>query len=116
MPDNYKNIKAFYPYYLADHQNAKSRLLHFIGTALVIVILIYAIFTLNWKLLLLLPLVGYGFAWIGHFWFEKNRPASFKYPLYSLMSDFMMFWDIMTFQIDDKLENAKQTVENNSKG
>jgi hypothetical protein len=51
------------------------------------------------KLLFSLPVIGYGFAWIGHFIFEKNRPATFKYPLYSLMGDFKMFWDVVTGKI-----------------
>lgn len=46
-----------------------------------------------------MPIIGYGFAWVGHFFFEKNRPATFKYPLYSLMGDFRMFWDILTGRV-----------------
>ena len=60
-----------------------------------VVILAYAIFTQSWLALAALPLVGYGFAWIGHFVFEKNRPATFQYPLYSLMGDWVMFKDIL---------------------
>jgi hypothetical protein len=81
-------------------------LLHFIGTGLVIFLLVFGIATQQWKLLAFIPLAGYGFAWIGHFVFEKNKPATFKYPAYSLISDFIMFWHILTFQINDKLAEA----------
>ena len=56
------------------------------------------------------PLFGYGFAWVGQFFFEKNRPATFKYPLYSLGSDFVMFFHILTMQIDKKVDEAHQTI------
>jgi hypothetical protein len=55
-----------------------------------------------------MPLAGYGFAWVGHFMIEKNKPATFKYPFFSLASDFIMFWHILTFQITKKLEDAKK--------
>jgi hypothetical protein len=86
-----KSFKEFYPYYLNEHMDPTCRTLHFIGTGGVIGILIYAIVTQNWILLWALPLCGYGFAWVGHFFFEKNKPATFKYPLWSLGSDFVMF-------------------------
>ncbi|KZZ63224.1 DUF962 domain-containing protein, partial [Oleiphilus sp. HI0128] len=85
----------FYPYYLSEHSNATCRRLHFLGTALVILLLVTLISTQNWSLLIALPLVGYGFAWVGHFFFEKNRPATFTYPLWSLMGDFVMFKDML---------------------
>ena len=90
-----KTYKAFYPYYLSEHENLTCRVLHFIGTALVISITIYSLTVSNYKLLWLLPLIGYGFAWIGHFFYEKNKPATFKYPLWSLYSDFKMFFGIL---------------------
>ena len=55
------------------------------------------------KLFELIPLTGYGFAWVGHFFIEKNRPATFTYPFYSLAGDFVMFWDILTGQINKKI-------------
>lgn len=55
-----------------------------------------------------MPLAGYGFAWVGHFMIEKNKPATFKYPFFSLASDFIMFWHILTFQINNKLEAANK--------
>lgn len=91
----YQSFKEFYPYYLSEHSNATCRRLHFVGTALVILLLATLISTQNWSLLIALPLVGYGFAWVGHFFFEKNRPATFTYPLWSLMGDFVMFKDML---------------------
>ena len=61
-------------------------------------------------LLFFMPLAGYGFAWFGHFMIEKNKPATFKYPFYSLASDFIMFWHILTFQINDKLKEAHSKI------
>ena len=106
MEKTYQTLKEFYPYYLTEHRNATSRRLHFIGTALFIALLIYALFEAKWTLLMGVPLLGYGFAWVGHYFFERNKPATFKYPLFSLMSDFIMFWDILTGQIDRKLRDA----------
>lgn len=93
--DKFENFREFYNFYLTEHSHPVSRLLHFIGTGLVIFITFYGIFTDQFKLLWFIPLVGYGFAWVGHFFFEKNKPATFKHPFYSLGSDFVMFFDIV---------------------
>ncbi|MCH7406298.1 DUF962 domain-containing protein [Belliella aquatica] len=95
MVKRIKSLKEFYPYYLKEHQHPTSRLLHFIGTGIVIILLLSAIISSRYIYLILIPLVGYGFAWIGHFYFEKNKPATFKYPFYSLASDFLLFFDIL---------------------
>jgi hypothetical protein len=107
----YKSFWSFYPYYLTEHGDITNRTLHFIGTALLLVILIVAITIQKWWMLALIPVVGYGFAWAGHFFVEKNKPATFTYPLYSLGSDFVMFWHILTGQISKKLEEAKKIIE-----
>jgi len=86
---------AFYQFYLAEHQNKTCRILHFIGTFLVFVIAFLAFYMSKSTLWWFVPLVGYGFAWVGHFFFEKNKPATFKYPLWSLISDFKMFFDLL---------------------
>ena len=104
----YKSFKAFYPYYLKEHADYKNRVLHFIGTLLLISFLITGIITGRWWFFALIPVTGYGFAWVGHFFIEKNRPATFTYPFYSLAGDFVMFWDILTGQI-----NKKRSVINN---
>src|SRR5690606_8007824 len=95
----FKTFKEFYPFYLSEHSDKTNRTLHFIGTSLLLTVLIYALATQQYKLILLCPLFGYGFAWVGHFGFEKNKPASFKQPVYSLMGDFAMFWQLLTRQI-----------------
>ena len=107
----YKTLMQFYPYYLTEHSNFTNRVLHFIGTGIVISILIFGVVTQNYMLLFFIPIAGYGFAWFGHFMIEKNKPATFKYPLYSLASDFIMFWHILTFQIEAKVENAKKVIQ-----
>src|SRR5215216_1053758 len=89
-PRRFSSFDEFYPLYLEEHADRTSRWLHFIGTSLAILLLVYAIVTRRWSALILVPIVGYGFAWIGHYIFEKNRPATFRHPLYSLMGDFRM--------------------------
>jgi hypothetical protein len=95
MEKKYTTLKEFYPYYLEEHQNSTCRVLHFIGTGLVFLILFAGIFTANYSWLISIPFVGYGFAWVGHFFFEKNKPATFQYPLFSLASDFKLFFDLL---------------------
>lgn len=94
----YTNFKDFYPFYLQEHSNRTCRLLHVIGTSLVVLVLFFSLFTQQFKWLFSLPVVGYGFAWIGHYFFEKNVPATFTYPLYSFMGDWVMWWQSITFQ------------------
>lgn len=104
----YKSFWSFYPYYLTEHGDKKNRMLHFTGTAILIILVIASIVLQKWWMLILVPICGYGFAWFGHFFIEKNKPATFTYPLYSLGSDFVMFWHILTGQIQKKLEEAKR--------
>lgn len=99
MPKTFNNFKEFYPYYLKEHTDPKCRLLHFVGSALVLVLIGFVIVNRQWVWLWLLPVIGYGFAWVGHFFFEKNKPATFTYPLYSLMGDWVMFKDILIGKI-----------------
>jgi hypothetical protein len=103
-----QSFGEFYYYYLTEHSNTISRSLHFIGTGLVIAMFITALVLQKWILLALIPVAGYGFAWFGHAFFEKNKPATFKYPLWSLGSDFIMFWHILSGQINDKMTEAKK--------
>jgi len=95
----FNSFKAFYPYYLKEHRNVTCRRLHFIGSLLVLMVIITALLSQKYALLWLLPFIGYGFAWVGHFFFEKNRPATFKHPFYSLWGDWVMFKDILTGKI-----------------
>ncbi|MFK8053205.1 MAG: Mpo1-like protein [Woeseiaceae bacterium] len=91
----FDSFAAFYPYYLAEHDNVICRRLHFVGSLLVISCLVAFAVTGVAGWLLAMPFCGYGFAWMGHFFFEKNRPATFRYPLYSLAGDWVMFKDIL---------------------
>lgn len=97
--DRFKSFAEFYPYYLQEHSNATCRRLHYVGSLLVLGVLAYAVLTQQWLWLLALPVIGYGFAWIGHFVFEKNRPATFDYPFYSLIGDWVMLKDAFTGRI-----------------
>lgn len=100
----YTSFKSFYPYYLSEHCNVINRKIHFIGTLLLILSLFIGIFSGKIIFFILIPFLGYGFAWVGHFFIEKNKPATFTYPFYSLASDFVMFWDMLTGKINNKLE------------
>ena len=91
----YRTFHDFYPFYLTEHSRSGTRRLHFAGTLLVLLTLVYAVAAGRWGLLVLVPLFGYGFAWAGHFFVERNRPATFQYPLYSLAGDFRMFADML---------------------
>lgn len=91
----YQSLKEFYPFYLSEHRNTTCRVLHFMGTALVLLSFLGFLVSLNYRFLLAMPLLGYGFAWLGHFFFEKNKPATFQYPAYSLASDFLLFFDLV---------------------
>ena len=92
----FSRFSEFYPYYLSEHKNQTCRRLHFVGSLLVLMVLAYVLFSHRWVFLWLLPIIGYGFAWIGHYFFEKNKPATFKHPWYSLIGDWVMFKDILT--------------------
>lgn len=93
--ERFTSLKEFFPFYLGEHRNPTSRVLHFIGTALIAVWIVLAVVTRNAMWLWLIPVGGYGFAWVGHAFFERNKPATFKYPLYSLASDFILFWRLL---------------------
>jgi len=99
MDRRFHTFAEFYPYYLSEHSDPACRRLHFIGSFAVVITLAAAIVTGRWMLLLLLPVIGYGFAWVGHYFFEHNRPATFTYPLYSFLGDWVMFKDMLTGRI-----------------
>ncbi|MFC5579765.1 Mpo1-like protein [Rhodanobacter terrae] len=95
----FTRFSEFYPYYLGEHRNRTCRRLHFIGSTLVILIVLLAIVSGQPRWLWLAPIAGYGFAWIGHYVYEKNRPATFRHPLYSLMGDWVMYWQALRGKI-----------------
>lgn len=90
-----KSFREFYPYYLEEHRKKGNRLLHFFGTSLFFLFVLAAIF-LKWGWGILVGVIAaYGFAWIGHYFIEKNRPATFRYPLWSLLSDFKLYFQLL---------------------
>jgi hypothetical protein len=95
----YATFSEFYPFYLSEHSNRTCRRLHFVGTSLGLVFLLHAFSTLDFRWLLAGLVCGYAFAWTGHFFFEHNRPATFTYPLWSFMGDWVMWKDILTGKI-----------------
>lgn len=95
----FASFAEFYPYYLKEHSNRTCRRLHFVGSSLVIAVLVLALVTGRASWLWLVPVLGYGFAWVGHFFFEKNRPATFKHPWYSLLGDWVMFGHMLRGKI-----------------
>lgn len=92
----YRAFADFYPFYLSEHMNRTSRRLHFTGTSIAAALIVTVALTQMWWLLLVGLIQGYAFAWVGHFVFEHNRPATFKYPFYSLAGDWRMWWEILT--------------------
>ena len=101
-----KTFAEFWPYYLREHAKPETRALHYVGTSLVVALLLWAVVTGNWSLMWFAPLAGYGFAWLAHFGVEKNRPATFKYPLWSLASDFKMWAYWLTGRLGKELDRA----------
>ncbi len=99
MTDRFTSFAEFYPFYLSEHSNRTCRRLHFAGTSLVLGTVVAALATGNAWWLAAAPVAGYGFAWVGHFAFEHNRPATFAHPLYSLMGDWVMYKDMLTGRI-----------------
>jgi hypothetical protein len=95
----FASFREFYPFYLGEHANRTSRRLHFVGSCGVLLLVGVALVSARPLWLLAALLCGYGFAWIGHFFFEKNRPATFRHPLYSFVGDWVMFADILRGRI-----------------
>jgi hypothetical protein len=105
MSERYRTYEEFWPFYVSQHRNATCRRLHFVGTTLVFTAVAFALVSSPWWLLAA-PLAGYGFAWVGHFFFERNRPATFLYPLWSLRGDFRMYRLILTGKMQPEIDRA----------
>jgi hypothetical protein len=105
MDTRYASFEEFWPFYVSQHRDATNRTLHFVGTSLVLVCLALGVLV-DPLLLLAAPFCGYGFAWVGHFFFEKNRPATFRYPLWSLRADFRMYRLMLLGRMRPELERA----------
>jgi len=98
--------REFWPYYLREHADPRTRTIHFFGTGLATVLLVAALATRQYWLLVVMLFAGYGPAWFGHFFIEKNRPATFTYPFWSLFSDFRMAYAWLTGRLDVELARA----------
>lgn len=103
--NRYTSFAEFWPFYVREHSKPLTRWLHFIGTASLFPLAVFAIAN-NLYILFLLPVAGYGFAWYAHYFVEKNRPATFKYPLWSLMADFKMFFLMLRGRMQKEIERC----------
>ncbi len=106
MTERYRSFAAFWPFYLREHARPLTRALHYAGTSLVVVLLIAGFVTGRTLLFWLIPVAGYGFAWVAHFTVERNRPATFTYPLWSLYADFLMWAFWITGRLGAELQRA----------
>lgn len=100
------SFAEFWPFYLREHSKPETRALHYIGTSLAVAFAVTALLFGQWWLLLLFPVAGYAFAWIAHFGIEKNRPATFTYPLWSLAADFKMWGLWLSGRLGPELRRA----------
>lgn len=101
-----ETFEEFWDFYVGEHKEKANRVLHFIGTTAAVGCVAGGLLTKRRWLLLLAPVVGYGPAWVGHFFIEKNKPASFKYPLWSLQADFVMWWKTVKGEMDAEVERV----------
>jgi len=104
------SFEQFYIYYLTEHDNPTCRRLHYLGSTMVLAMLVFCLASSQWQWLWSLPVLGYGPAWIGHFVFERNKPASFRHPFYSFCADWVMLKDAVTGQLSSKLQATKSRV------
>ena len=95
MKTRYGSFAGFYPFYLSEHSNRTCRRLHFVGTSAAFFLILQAIESLNGWWILAALVAGYGFAWFGHVFFERNRPATFSHPFYSFVGDWVMWKDML---------------------
>jgi hypothetical protein len=95
----YRTFGEFYPFYLSEHANRTSRRLHFVGTSVAVALLVSAVMWQTWWLVVVAVVQGYAFAWVGHFFFEHNKPATFEYPRFSFMGDWRLWWEILSGKV-----------------
>ncbi len=104
--ERYRTFDDFWPHYLREHSKRSTRLYHYVGTSLVVGLAAAALAKRKPWLVAAVPVAGYGFAWAGHALAERNRPATFTYPSWSLRADFKMWALGMTGQLGPHLESA----------
>jgi hypothetical protein len=100
----FQNYQSFWPYYVSQHLHPRNRILHFIGTTIGLVILAVTLLQKKWCWILGVPVSGYAFASYGHFFVEKNKPATFQYPWWSIRADFQMFFLICTGRMQAEIK------------
>ncbi len=101
--DRYQTFSQFWSFYLSEHSVPQCRLQHFFGTSIALTLIVVMVLTGDTVWLLAAVISGYACAWWGHFVFEKNRPATFRYPLWSFIGDWKMFWMMLNGTLDDEL-------------
>lgn len=101
-----QSFAEFWPYYVGEHRSPLCRALHFIGSSLALAAIAAAVVLQSWWILLAAPIAGYGFAWTGHFFVEKNKPASFRYPLWSFIADWKMWAYTLTGRMAVEVERT----------
>jgi hypothetical protein len=104
-----RTFEDFWPFYVREHSNETNRMLHFLGTSLAVGSVVAGLVTGKKGFFAAAPLLGYGFAWVGHFMVEGNRPATFKHPLWSLRGDFVMWKKMVTGQMAAEVERARES-------
>jgi len=105
-----KTYAEFWDFYISEHSLPLTRLLHFIGTSLGIALAVFFIARGQWYFFPVFFAVGYGFAWFAHFVIEKNKPASFRFPFWSFVSDFKMMWYMVTGRMGSEVERTRQDI------
>jgi hypothetical protein len=102
------NYSEFWDFYVAEHSKPLTRVLHFAGTSLGLLLLAYFVYSGRWYFFPLFLVVGYALAWFAHFVIEKNKPASFRYPLWSFISDFKMMWYMILGRMDGEVRRVSR--------
>lgn len=95
MSERIKTYREFYEFYLDEHQKTGTRIFHFLGILFVFAVIAFVIYSGKERFLWYIPIFGYGFAWLSHAFIERNKPATFRYPLWSLISDFKLFFELL---------------------
>nr|WP_314492550.1 DUF962 domain-containing protein [uncultured Chryseobacterium sp.] len=107
MSERIKTYREFYEFYLDEHQKAGTRIFHFLGILFVFAVIAFVIYSRKERFLWYIPIFGYGFAWLSHAFIERNKPATFRYPLWSLMSDFKLFFELLTGKQKFRIKKEK---------